>query len=177
MPASDGLLRDELGNDLVHKQDGTPVHRWSVHVEKGEEYVPESGSTVRQLIKVTGDAREVMNNGTLHTELMCVLLYCENIKNTQMQQHHFTISVYSGKDDHEGLWDNCLDVLQQLEAIEEWGWEQDGYHVMPQFVLPADMATHWGLYGCSGVHDTLFCHRCNTHRDQRSCLYDWVELP
>eukprot|EP00961_Rhodomonas_salina_P054403 730880-Rhodomonas_salina.1 len=137
---------------------------------------PDPGSTIRLLWKVTGDALEVMNDGTLHNELMIVLLHC------QVPQRHFSVAVYAGKDDHNGLRDNVGSVLEEFARISETGLvveHSDGgtYTVLPDFVLPSNMATHWGLYGCGGTKDNHFCHRCTTHHTDRAKLYEWITLP
>eukprot|EP00961_Rhodomonas_salina_P167787 2261888-Rhodomonas_salina.1 len=124
-----------------------------------------------------------MNNGVLHTELMIVLVHGKNVVHAQVPQHHFTLSVYAGKDDHKGLKQNVGSVLEQLAKIDVEGFlvdhssGQGTYLMRPAFALPCDMATHWGLYNCGGVHDPLFCHRCTTHRAHSANIYDWLVLP
>eukprot|EP00961_Rhodomonas_salina_P084692 1137724-Rhodomonas_salina.1 len=41
------------------------------------------------------------------------------------------------------------------------------------------MASHWGIYGCGGVHDKekFFCHRCNKKMEDRYKIFAYHTLP
>eukprot|EP00961_Rhodomonas_salina_P094121 1266420-Rhodomonas_salina.1 len=53
---------------------------------------------------------------------MIVLLHGENVKHCQVPQHHFSVAVYAGKDDHKGLRDNVGTVLEEFASISETGF-------------------------------------------------------
>ena len=72
---------------------------------------------------------------------------------------------------------NLAIMVVELKELAMKGLEVDGCALDLHFTLPADMATHWGWFGCGGVHDPHFCHRCNAHRDRRGGIYDWAVLP
>jgi hypothetical protein len=128
-------------------------------------------------VKLTLDARAVSNDGILHTEMMMVLLHTGAIEACQQPSAHFTLAVYHGKDDTAHMRANLTETVRELQHLRQTGVTVAGVKVVPEFVFPADMATHWAWFCAGGVHDTRFCHRCNTLRENRACIYDWYTLP
>eukprot|EP00961_Rhodomonas_salina_P158513 2133606-Rhodomonas_salina.2 len=117
--------------------------------------------------KVTLDSCEV-NSEThkSHTELMIVFLP-DNISactlTCQSPSYHYTVAVYEGKDYHAGLsrhFGHLAREKHKLRLVCLFHW---AHHIVPEFIMPADMANHWGIFGCGGVHNSKkqCCHHCN----------------
>jgi len=131
-------------------------------------------------VKFTADARVVSTlEQELHTECMFVLMPEDGSHGEwQSPQYHYTLAVYLGKDDAEGLRRNFGALFEEAKRLERDGFVEGAYTVKPNFVWPADMATHWAMYNCGGVHDKegMPCHRCTCKMDERQCIFEWYDL-
>eukprot|EP00961_Rhodomonas_salina_P287637 3886388-Rhodomonas_salina.1 len=62
----------------------------------------------------------------------------------------------------------------QLVGLFHWA-----HHIVPEFLMPANMASHWGIFGCGGVHDSKkqCCHCCNMKTADRFKIFEYSTLP
>jgi hypothetical protein len=109
--------------------------------------------------------------------MMLVLLEPDTLDSCQQPSAHYSVAVYCSKDDNVHMRANLATTLQDMKTMEDEGLEIEGYRILPHFILPADMATHWSWFNAGGVHDELFRHRCSCPRGNRACIYDWYVLP
>ena len=152
----------------------------------------------KYVAKVTFDARQISKTKA-QTEVMLLLipegeegqLYCQSALRIR------TVLVYTGKDGKEQLQANLDKVLEEIEDLRARGLrycakedtfvgqdpsaplESGDRNVEVEFFLPADMCSHFGLFGHGGGRDPTkcFCTHCKCRMDQRHTLFQLVRLP
>ena len=152
----------------------------------------------KYVVKITFDARQISKTKA-QTEVMLLLIpegeegqfYCQSALRIR------TVLVYSGKDGKEQLQTNLEKVLDEIEDVKSRGLRycakedtfvgqdpdaplEDGdRNVAVEFFVPADMCSHFGLFGHGGGRDPTkcFCTHCNCRMDQRHTLFQLVRLP
>ena len=137
------------------------------------------------LFKLTFDARVVESTGQdrlQHTEIMGLVLDRTRWNTWQDSAGHVTIGLYAGDDSAENLRANWTEIFDEVALIQKHGIVVELpcgkiSRVFPEIILPADMKSHNGLFGISGVHDKHFCHMCNVYTLQRWDFFEWVQVP
>jgi hypothetical protein len=152
----------------------------------------------KYVAKVTFDARQISKTKA-QTEVMLLLIpegeegqfYCQSALRIR------TVLVYTGKDGKEQLQANLDKVLEEIEDLRARGLrycakedtfvgqdpsaplESGDRKVEVEFFLPADMCSHFGLFGHGGGRDPTkcFCTHCKCRMDQRHTLFQLVRLP
>jgi hypothetical protein len=152
----------------------------------------------KYIVKVTFDARQISKTKA-QTEVMLLLIpegeegkfYCQSALRIR------TVLVYTGKDGKEQLQANLDKVMEEIEEVSANGLrycakedtyvgqdpkaplEKDDRNVAVEFFLPADMCSHFGLFGHGGGRDPTkcFCTHCTCRMDQRHTLFQLVRLP
>jgi hypothetical protein len=152
----------------------------------------------KYVVKVTFDARQISKTKA-QTEVMLLLIpegeegqfYCQSALRIR------TVLVYTGKDGKEQLQANLGKVMEEIEDVRVRGLRycasadtfvgqdpdqplKDGdRNVAVEFFMPADMCSHFGLFGHGGGRDPTkcFCTHCKCRMDQRHTLFQLVRLP
>ena len=152
----------------------------------------------KYVVKVTFDARQISKTKA-QTEVMLLLIpegeegqfYCQSALRIR------TVLVYTGKDGKEQLQANLDKVLEEIEDVRDRGLrysasedtfvgqdptaqlEEGDRNVAVEFFMPADMCSHFGLFGHGGGRDPTkcFCTHCKCRMDQRHTLFQLVQLP
>jgi hypothetical protein len=160
--------------------------------------VPLRSKQGKYIVKVTFDAHQISKKKA-QTEVMLLLIlegeegqfYCQSALRI------WTVRVNTGKDGKEQLQANLEKVLEEIKdvwarclcycAIEDTFVGQDpdaplgsgDCNVEVEFFMPADMCSHFGLFGHGGGRDPTkcFCTHCKCHIDQRRTLFQLVRLP
>jgi len=151
----------------------------------------------KYVVKVTFDARQISKTKA-QTEVMLLLIpegeegqfYCQSALRIR------TVLVYTGKDGKEQLQANLDKVLEEIEDVRLRGLrysasedtfvgqdptaqlEEGDRNVAVEFFMPADMCSHFGLFGHGGGRDPTkcFCTHCKCRMDQRHTLFQLVQL-
>eukprot|EP00961_Rhodomonas_salina_P070355 944573-Rhodomonas_salina.1 len=109
-------------------------------------------------------------------------------KTCQRPQYHHTIAVYKGKDNASGLRAHFGAMALELKMLMQCGFFWEWQHSRVRIILPADMSvllsdvlcsllmSHWGLFGCGGIHDQQFCHHCTELQCDRHSIYEYHTL-
>ena len=152
----------------------------------------------KYVVKVTFDARQISKTKA-QTEVMLLLIpegeegqfYCQSALRIR------TVLVYTGKDGKEQLQANLDKVMEEIEDVRDRGLrycakadtfvgqnpdaplESGDRKVEVEFFVPADMCSHFGLFGHGGGRDPTkcFCTHCKCRMDQRHTLFQLVRLP
>ncbi len=150
------------------------------------------------VVKVTFDARQISKTKA-QTEVMLLLIpegeegqfYCQSALRIR------TVLVYTGKDGKEQLQANLGKVMEEIEDVRARGLrycaredtfvgqdpdaplENGDRNVDVEFFMPADMCSHFGIFGHGGGRDPTkcFCTHCKCRMDQRHTLFQLVRLP
>ena len=152
----------------------------------------------KYVVKVTFDARQISKTKA-QTEVMLLLIpdgeegqvYCQSALRIR------TVLVYTGKDGKEQLQANLGKVMEEIEDVRVRGLrycaredtfvgqdpdaplESGDRNVAVDFFMPADMCSHFGIFGHGGGRDPTkcFCTHCKCRMDQRHTLFQLVRLP
>ena len=152
----------------------------------------------KYVVKVTFDARQISKTKA-QTEVVLLLIpegeegqfYCQSALRIR------TVLVYTGKDGKEQLQANLDKVMEEIEDVRDRGLrycakadtfvgqnpdaplESGDRKVEVEFFVPADMCSHFGLFGHGGGRDPTkcFCTHCKCRMDQRHTLFQLVRLP
>ena len=152
----------------------------------------------KYVVKVTFDARQISKTKA-QTEVMLLLIpegeegqfYCQSALRIR------TVLIYTGKDGKEQLQANLEKVMEEIEDVRSRGLrycakedtfvgqdptaplERGDRNVEVEFFMPADMCSHFGLFGHGGGRDPTkcFCTHCKCRMDQRHTLFQLVLLP
>ena len=152
----------------------------------------------RYVVKVTFDARQISKTKA-QTEVMLLLIpdgeegqvYCQSALRIR------TVLIYTGKDGKEQLQANLGKVMEEIQDVLDRGlrycakadtfvgqdpgapMESGDRNVAVDFVVPADMCSHFGIFGHGGTRDPTkcFCTHCKCRMDQRHTLFQLVRLP
>jgi hypothetical protein len=129
------------------------------------------------VVKLSFDARRY-GRGKRHNQFTCggISILNPGMETVwQSERNVVTVAEWQGKDDHENIsqWLDMIGAVQYLKYRRLKVKTKDGlekaYRV--HFLICADMAAHWGWFGCGGMGDDMFCHRCKCRKHQRKTLF------
>ena len=126
-------------------------------------------------LRLAIDGRRTSNSG-VKTVMTVFSLLDEAAAGRCAQEHQYCIALYDGGEEHEELKESLVEVFEELESLEEEGFQLGDTHYDFEYYLCSDWKMLANLLGINQANSDYFCLWCDCYKPEQifdMTVEDW----